>query len=368
MYGEKINTRWPDLGIIDCDIHNHMPLIEELSPYLSSDWRDYFIERQIPGFDPNFYPKNSPLSTRPGVTPFSGAATASQVEQIKEHLDLWNVRYSVLNCITVVQSLQNEYLAVELARAINDWQEAEWLQNDSRLKASIIIADQSPMDAVREIERLGDHPGFVQVLLLVRSRMPYGKRYFWPIYKAAEAHGLPICIHAGGSAGNPTTPVGWPSYYAEEYINNSAAFQEQVISMVSEGVFMKFPNLKVVLAEGGFTWMPPLMWRFDKNWKGLRRDVPWVDRYPSEIIKEHFKLTIQPLDEPENPKYLAEVIEHLGSEDMLLFSTDFPHWQYDQSIDSMPKGISESLEEKILQGNARSIYTKLGVHYAKPSS
>ena len=52
-------------------------------------------------------------------------------------------------------------------------------------------------------------------------------------------------------------------------------FQSQLLSLIVEGVFDRFPNLRVALIEGGLTWLPSLMWRFDKEWKGLRREVPW---------------------------------------------------------------------------------------------
>ena len=48
----------------------------------------------------------------------------------------------------------------------------------------------------------------------------------------------------------------------------------QVVSLVSEGVFEKFPKLKFVCIEGGFGWVPHLMWRFDKNYKALRIQTP----------------------------------------------------------------------------------------------
>src|SRR3712207_9366616 len=83
-------------------------------------------------------------------------------------------------------------------------------------------------------------------------------------------------------------------------------------------VFAKFPGLRVALIEGGFTWLPSLMWRFDKNWKGLRGELPWVDRLPSETIHEHVRLTIQPVDEPPNQEQLLQTIEQIGSEEMML--------------------------------------------------
>ncbi|WP_241827911.1 amidohydrolase family protein [Actinopolymorpha singaporensis] len=272
-------------------------------------------------------------------------------------LDRWQARYAVLNCGLEISSLHNEDWALAMARAVNDWLATEWLAHDTRLRGSIVVPPQSPGSAAEEIDRLGRHPGFVQVLLPVRAETPLGKRRYWPIYEAAERNRLAVGIFAGGTSGNPTTPVGWPSYYLEDYVSYAQAFQAQVVSLVSEGVFTKYPRLRVVLTEGGFTWLPGLMWRFDKNWKGLRREVPWVDRPPSQIIRDHVRLTTQPLDEPDDPKHLVETIEQLGSDELLMFATNYPHWQFDSDEGVLPSGLPREVEHRILAGNAHDTYT-----------
>ncbi len=344
------------VDVIDCDIHNSVPSIEALFPYLEERWRDYVVEHGVTSLEPNYYPAGAPLSARPGSRP-DGDPPGSDLDLLRRQLlDPWGVERAVLNCMYGVQLIHNEDWAAAMARAVNDWQAAEWLEKEPRLRASIVVASRNPELAAEEVERLGDHSGFVQVLLLARTEMPLGKRHYWPIYEAAERNGLMVCVHAGGSPGNPITPVGWPSHYIEDYVSIAQAFQSQLVSLVSEGVFAKFPGLKVVLAEGGFTWLPSLMWRLDKNWKGIRREVPWVDRLPSEIVHEHVRLTIQPLDEAPDPGHLLQTIEQIGSDEVLMFSTDYPHWHFDEPEEALPKGLPADVEKKILADNARALY------------
>jgi predicted TIM-barrel fold metal-dependent hydrolase len=231
-----------------------------------------------------------------------------------------------------------------------------WLEKDARLRASLVVPSQNPVLAAEEIERFGDHPGFVQVMLPVRSYEPYGKRVYDPIFEAAVKHGLVVGIHYGGASSLPPTPVGWPATYVEEMADMAQVFQSQVMNLVVEGAFDRFPELRVVLIEGGWTWMPAWMWRLDKEWRGLRRNIPWVKRPPSDYIREHIRMTLQPMDAPDNPDYLLQMMGQLDSDEMLLFSTDYPHWHFDAPEDAIPKGLSESLRDKILYENARTFY------------
>ena len=97
------------------------------------------------------------------------------------------------------------------------------------------------------------------------------------------------------------------------------AFGSQLASLVAEGVFAKYPRLKVVLAESGVSWLPSLMWRMGKDWRGLRSEVPWVDQVPAEIIREHVRLTLHPLDLPPSDQPGEAVRAHrLGPFDPVL--------------------------------------------------
>ena len=154
------------------------------------------------------------------------------------------------------------------------------------------------------------------------------------------------------------TSLGWPSHYVEDYTSQAQGFQGQVASLITEGVFAKHPKLKVVLIESGVTWLPAFLWRFSKFWRGARTEVPWVDRSPAEIVRDNFRLTLQPFDAPDQAEAVERIMDHLRSDDMLLFSSDFPHWQFDGDA-RMPAGIPDRLRRKILVENPLATYDRL---------
>jgi predicted TIM-barrel fold metal-dependent hydrolase len=347
-----------DLRAIDCDVHPTVPDIKALLPYLDEYWRDSVEERGIASLDSVNYPPRAPIAARPDWRGRNGLA-ATELSQFQAQVfDRWNAGLAICNCLYGVQLLFSEDMGRAFARALNDWIAKEWLDRDARLRASIVVPMQNVEFAVDEIERCASDRRFVQILVLVMQEVPLGRRHLWPIYAAAERHDLAVGIHAGSNFRNPPTSLGWPSYYNEDYAAQAQGFQSQVASLVTEGVFAKFPKLKVVLIESGVTWLPGFLWRFSKFWRGLRSEVPWVDRSPAEIARDHIRLTIQPFDAPADGNAALRTIEHLKSDDILLYASDFPHWQFDGD-DVIPPGIPASLHRKLMVDNPRATYARL---------
>jgi predicted TIM-barrel fold metal-dependent hydrolase len=342
---------------IDCDVHPPPPPIAALLPYLDRHWRDSVIARGIDGFDLVSYPPNSPLSFRPDWRPAS--YSGSPLEAMQRHiLDPWGTECAILNCLHGAMAVFGDDLSAALVRAVNDWLAEDWLGRDPRLRGSILLPARSPALAAAEIEHRAPDRRFVQVLLPVSAAMPLGRREYWPIYEAAHRHGLPVGIHAGSIYHHPLTPSGWPSYLVEDYISQAQAFQNQLVSLIAEGVFVKFPGLRVVLIESGFSWMPSFMMRADKTWRGLRSEAPWLDRPPSAIIRDHVRMTLQPVDGPPDPAPLRSILRHIGSDQMLLFSTDYPHWQF-EGMDAIPPCLDASELDHIARSNPLATYPRL---------
>ena len=335
---------------VDCDVHDEVPGIRTLFPYLSPHWVETIEKTVFDGPTDCYYPK---LALRADAE----EGPPPDLEAVRrEVLEARAADRAILNCTYAIDGLHNPDQAVALAQAVNDWQIAEWLEKDERLRASIVVPIQVPSLAIAEIERVAEHPGFVQVLLPVRSQHPYGSRLYHPLWETIARHGLVAGIHFGGAPGNPPTPSGWSSYYFEEHVTAALNFASQVTSIVVEGVFDLCPTLRVSLLEGGFTWMPMHMWRFDKEWKNLRRLVPWVRRPPSDYIRDHIRMTVQPLDAPGDPAQLVQVVEQLESDRLLLYASDYPHRHTADVSRDLLAHLSPSLAARILAENAREWY------------
>ena len=152
-----------------------------------------------------------------------------------------------------------------------------------------------------------------------------------------------------------STGTGWPTYYMQEHFAQSSGMQNTLMSLVFEGVFERFPKLKVVAIEGGFAWVPALCWRMDKHWERMRAETPHVKRPPSAYMRENVWYTTQPIEEPERPNDLLDIIRWIGA-DRLLFSTDYPHWDFDDPRTAFKVRLPVADRQAIFAGNARRLY------------
>jgi predicted TIM-barrel fold metal-dependent hydrolase len=245
-----------------------------------------------------------------------------------------------------------------IASAANDNLADKWLSFSDRYLGSIIINHADPEAAVKEIERKASDKRFVQVLMCSAARQLFGQKHYHPIYEAAERHGLPVAFHPGyegrGTSGAPT-PSGFPSIYFEWHNIVPLNYVAQINSLVCEGVFEKFPGLKIVGVEGGVSWLVQLMWRMDKNYKALRASTPWLKKLPSEYIIEHVRLSTQPIEEPAVESDLLHIFRMIHAEKIVVYSSDYPHWDGDPS-DQILHSLPEEMKHRIFWQNAADLY------------
>ena len=97
------------------------------------------------------------------------------------------------------------------------------------------------------------------------------------------------------------------------------------------------------------------MWRLDMEFRSCREDVPWLTRMPSEYIKEFVRFTTQPLEVPQDPQDLVKLLSLIGAQDILMFSSDYPHWDFD-SPDFALKGFPDDWRPRIRFENARECF------------
>jgi uncharacterized protein len=362
----NIELRQPDvaqktrLKIVDVDIHPKSE-IEDLKPYLSNRWWGHiqtYGARTRQGFLKGFpYPKSQPLASRRDSWPPGGGLPASDLNFMKQqYLDSYPIEFAIMNPLSPTgQGDQNDEFSAAMAFAANEFQLEGWNKRDPRLLASVIVPFEDAEASITEIRRRAGDKRFAHVLLKTRTNDLLGKKRYWPIYEAAVEAGLPIGVHVFGTSGRAASNTGWPSFYIEDMTEHSSCCQAQVVSLILEGVFECFPDLKIVMIEAGFGWMPSLGWRMDKNWKRLKDEVPHLKKAPSEYLRQHFWVSTQPMEEAEDAEHLIDTMSWVGW-DRIMFASDYPHWDFDDPLLALPPSLDDARRVKIFSENARALY------------
>jgi hypothetical protein len=356
-----------DFGpVFDTDLHHDVAEPGVLMPYLSSGWQQYVRDpepqpwqRLFPGF-PNSNPHGF---YREDAIPPDGGTPGSSLELIRSQLlDPNGVEQAILTHGDglYLDGLTNPYFALEIARALNDWTRSEWLDRDRRLRGTILLSCQVPDQAAAEVRRVAEDSRFVEVLVCANPiGHGFGHPVFEPIHRACAETGLPLAIHSlgEGAAGSAASALagGRPTTYFEYHSGGLEGMQTHLMSFITHGVFERYRSLKVVLTEAGVAWIPAFLRRMDSNWKGLRREIPWVKRAPSEVFHEHVRVTTQPLDLETSDDPLLEPLVAYGFEEVLMFSSDYPHWDADD-VGTAVARLPRSWRERVLWGNASELY------------
>lgn len=355
-----------DGPIMDIDLHHRWKDEAELIEHLDPKWRPVvdrstskvYLEAPVAQFL-----HTTGLNKRADAFPPEGGQPGSSYRMMREQwLDPFPVERAVLSFdIGTSAGVPNPQLASALVRAANDWNMATWIEGiaDERLYTAALVPTALPEDGAAEIRRLAGNPRVVEALVVSNALgMPFGHPLYHPIYAAAEECGLPIAIHNGGDQYSSTSQMmagGMPNTRFEFHTLAPQSTVHHLLSFIVNGVFEKFPRLKLVIVEIGVSWVPWLMWSLDRNYSNLRREHPHLTRLPSEIFREHVRLTTQPLELTPERLQLAEALETFGGmEDILCFASDYPHWDTDDPS-FIARRMPESWCPKVFYENTREV-------------
>ncbi len=353
------------LAIIDADFHPMpTPADPQVAEHMSRRWLDYIAKYGMGHSYSGLY--------APAQREFTHRLDALKDNRVgidpiwarDQVLDAFDMSAAVLTCPQsyILNSGGNmpEDLSRELARAFNNALAYTWMAADPRYHAAIVVPRDMP-GAVGEIRRCkeGEHGDrFVSVLMSPAGQEPMGRQRYWDIFEACTHYDIPVTFHVPGM-GRQITGAGNTNFYGEMHMNFASLPMTLLPSLIFEGVFDRFPTLKVALIELGWSWAVPYSWRLDAAWAKLRDEVPHLARMPSEYLREHVWFTTQPIEEPERREDTESVyamFEEAGFGEKLMFSSDYPHWDFDSPYKSVPAGFPIERRRRMLGRNASALF------------
>lgn len=356
------------LGLVtDACAFHEWPSIHALAPYMSAGWQELILRPDDPA-GPNRAVSNwryrSPVDPKADhAYPASGPAGSSPELLVSQLLGDGSRQRVVLGYDDGILATAhaNHYLARLMARAANEWTIEHWLPYDERLHGMILVATVLPEEAAAEIRRVGENERMVAVALGANGlSRPFGHPVYHPIYEAASDLGLPIVIQVGsdGATDSLTKPVagGLPATYAEAKALGAQPLMTHVASLIGQGVFDLFPDLKVMLVGGGAAWIPAYLWRFDYWFHVNGREAPWLRMLPSAYFHDHVLVSTYTLEAPPEDAQLEALLTTVPNiERALVYTSCYPNADA-ESPAQLARRLPGDWHESVFAGNAERFF------------
>lgn len=263
--------------------------------------------------------------------------------------------------------ITNSDWAIAVARSYNNWLHEAYMQRDPLFKGMGLIPLQEPEAAVEELNRIVTELGMPGAMLAPNSLpMHLGSKAYWPVYQEAERLGCAIGIHGGCHS-----RIGMDDMNVFSGIHAIGHPHGQLISfagMVFNGVFDRFPRLRVGFLEGGVAWLMLALERFSGSYSGftphdLRGELLQLDAGDkvSDYIVKRIRAGQIFVGCEGDEAILPYAVKVVGNQPFV-FSSDFPH---EVNTDTCREEIEELIENEelkpadkqaVLAGNAERFY------------
>jgi predicted TIM-barrel fold metal-dependent hydrolase len=221
--------------------------------------------------------------------------------------------------------IRDPVLYREGVRVFNDWLKETLLDATPRLVPAAEVSILSVQDAVAETMRAAGM-GFRAINLpssLEKDRPGWNHDCWEPLWATAEEAGMVLAVHVGSDAKVPDHPDNRPFKGAGgailNYVESSYSGQRMATTMVASGVLDRHPNLRLMISEGGATWVPFIADRIEE---GYRQHGVWVrpklSRPPREIVYEQIYASFQ------HDRSAIAACTAMGYRNVM-FGSDYPH-------------------------------------------
>lgn len=262
----------------------------------------------------------------------------------------------------MVNMFADPEVATAAMRAHNDLLLDRVLDETEGVYGCIAVSLADPEATAEEIDRVGGETDVVGGYLpnVGVDQAPGDERHD-VVYEALAEHDLPVVLHANADASIYDFPRQHQAFrkYLEVHSVVHMWYQTMAIaSYVAQGTVEKFPDLRFVVLEAGFSWVPYIMYRLNREHAMRRREAPLLRRQPEAYLRDQFYFASQPLAEPMDPDHLSRIIELVGP-DSLLFASDYPHWDFDHPdalADHLARTFDAEQRRRVLEENPREAF------------
>jgi predicted TIM-barrel fold metal-dependent hydrolase len=256
--------------------------------------------------------------------------------------------------------IKDPVLVREGAKALNDWALAQLQGTSPRLVATATIPLLDVDDAVAELQRCaanGYHAIFLPTVPPA-GRPTWNNEVWDPLWAAAEEANQVVAFHIGTDGENVVFRGRGGAML--NFNETTYGGQRATAMLIASGVFDRHPNLKILVSEGGATWVPFLGDRLNELVRQQPMYVwPKLKMLPKEYMNKHVYASFQH-DETAVPTYTA-----MGYRNVM-FGSDYPHLEgtfghTQKTLYELFDGVAEDVRKRITIGSFLELFPHVGL-------